>query len=126
MAQVRYIVTDVETSIAFYEKLGFSLVEQYGPAMATLACGDLRLWVAGPAASASKPMLDGCKPEPGGWGQFVLTVDDIEEVSKSLQAQGVVFRNEVLAGLGGRQVLCEDPSGNVVELLQPGSGIRGD
>lgn len=120
MAQVRYIVDDVEKSIAFYTSLlGFSLEQQFGPAMAILKHDDLQLWIAGPMASASKPMPDGSKPEPGGWCRIVVTVDDIHAKVAQLRQEDVRFRNDVLEGPGGQQVLCEDPSGNVVELFQP-------
>ena len=121
MAQVRYIVDDVDAAVAFYTgKLGFALEQQFGPAMAILSHGDLRLWVAGPAASASRPMPDGAQPAPGGgWARFVLTVDDLEGLVARLTAEGVVFRNTVIAGPGGRQVLAQDPAGNLVELFQP-------
>jgi len=120
MAQIRYIVNDVDKAIAFYvSKLGFKLEQQFGPAMAILVHGDLRLWLAGPNASASKPMPDGSTPIPGGWSRFVLTVDDIESLSSELKTDGVTFRNEIVIGPGGKQILCEDPSGNVVELFQP-------
>ncbi len=120
MAQVRYIVDDVDDAIAFYvSKLGFVLEQQYGPAMAILAHGDLTLWVAGPKASASRPMLDGSKPNPGGWSRFVLTVDDLESLVSKLRDDGVNFKNDIVEGPGGKQILCTDPSGNVVELFQP-------
>ena len=120
MASVRYIVHDVNTAVAFYtETLGFSLRQQFGPAMAILEREGLTLWIAGPAASASKPMPDGRKPEPGGWNRFVLEVADLPTLVESLHQRGVVFRNEVLDGPGGRQILCEDPSGNPIELFEP-------
>ena len=121
MAQVRYIVDDVDEAVAFYvSKLGFELEAQYGPAIAILVHGDLTLWVAGPVASASKPMPDGAQPSPGGgWFRFVLTVDDLESFVSKLTDDGVSFRNDILDGPGGKQILCVDPSGNVVELFQP-------
>lgn len=120
MTPVRYIVTDVSKSIDFYvSKLGFTLEQQFGPAMAILTHGDLELWLAGPLASASKPMPDGSKPEPGGWCRFVLTVKDLDTLVSDLRDAGVTFRNDILEGPGGKQILCEDPSGNVVELFQP-------
>ena len=120
MAQVRYIVDNVDTAVEFYvSKLGFRLEQQFGPAMAILERGDLRLWVAGPKASASKPMPDGSKPVPGGWSRFVLTVDDLEDLVSRLKQDGVRFKNDILEGPGGKQILCLDPSGNVVELFQP-------
>ncbi len=120
MAQVRYIVDDVDEAVAFYvSELGFELEQQYGPAMAILAHGDLKLWVAGPRASASRPMPDGAKPSPGGWSRFVLTVDDLETRVSKLTDDGVKFKNDLVEGPGGKQILCIDPSGNVVELFQP-------
>ncbi len=120
MAQVRYLVNDVDQAVAFYrDGLGFALVQQFGPAMAIVEQGDLRLWLAGPAASASRPMPDGAQPAPGGWNRFVLTVDDIEATVVRLRGLEIGFRNEIIAGPGGRQVLCLDPSGNPVELFQP-------
>lgn len=120
MAEIRYIVNDVEEAIAFYtEKLGFALVQQFGPAMAILQSDDLRLWIAGPMASASKPMPDGATPEPGGWARFVLKVKDLDAVLSDLRNGGVRFRNDVVEGPGGRQILCLDPSGNIIELFEP-------
>ena len=120
MAQVRYIVDDVEQAIEFYRTvLGFQLEQQFGPAMAILQRGDLRLWVAGPLASASKPMPDGVKPAPGGWARIVITVDDLEGLIVRMRGEGVRFRNDILTGPGGKQILCQDPSGNIIELFQP-------
>jgi catechol 2,3-dioxygenase-like lactoylglutathione lyase family enzyme len=119
MARIRYFVDDVHNSAAFYvEKLGFSLKEQFGPAMAILNRDDIELWLAGPLASASKPMQDGSKPGPGGWNRFVLMVADLEEITMKLRSDGVVFRNDIVTGPGGKQILCADPSGNVIELFQ--------
>lgn len=120
MVTVRYLVKSVDDAIAFYTgDLGFELKQQFGPAMAILARGDLTLWLAGPAASASKPMPDGRTPEPGGWNRFVLQVDDLAALVATLRQRGTPFRNEILEGPGGKQILCEDPSGNVVELFEP-------
>ncbi|MCC6469327.1 MAG: VOC family protein [Alphaproteobacteria bacterium] len=120
MASVRYIVDDVEAAVGFYTaSLGFALKQQFGPAMAILERDGLTLWVAGPAASASRPMPDGRKPEPGGWSRFVLQVDDLAVMVTRLRRQGVRFRNDIVKGPGGQQILCEDPAGNVVELFQP-------
>ncbi len=108
MATVRYIVRDVGAAVGFYtEGLGFELQQQFGPAMAIVKRGDLRLWVAGPQASASRPMPDGRKPEPGGRGRFVLEVDDIEGVVRTLKERGVSLRNAIISGRGRRQTLCE-------------------
>ena len=120
MAQVRYIVDDVNAAIEFYTiSLGFTLVQQFGSAMAILELDGLRLWVAGPQASASKPMPDGAQPVAGGWSRIVLTVDDLDTVVARLRDQGVTFRNDVVTGPGGRQILCQDPAGNTVELFEP-------
>ena len=120
MATVRYLVHDVAAAVAFYTgMLGFEVKQQFGPAIAILARGDLTLWVAGPTASAARPMPDGAKPEPGGWNRFVLTVEDLPPMVAALRGKGVLFRNEIVEGPGGRQILCEDPSGNVVELFEP-------
>jgi len=120
MTTVRYLVKDVDETIAFYTThLGFTLQQQYGPAMAILTRSDLNLWIAGPMASAAKPMPDGRVPEPGGWNRFVAEVENLDELVATLRGQGVRFRNDVLDGPGGRQILCEDPSGNVIELFEP-------
>lgn len=120
MASVRYFVTDVGQAVAFYSKsFDFEVRQQFGPNMAILARGDLTLWLAGPNASASRPMPDGRRPEAGGWNRFVLEVADIAAIVARLKAQGVRFRNEIVTGPGGQQILAEDPFGNVVELFQP-------
>jgi len=120
MAAIRYLVRDVNNAVAFYtEGLGFECVRQFGPAMAILRRGDLTLWLAGPSSSAARPMPDGRRPEPGGWNRFVLEVDDLDSIVASLRERGTPFRNEILAGPGGQQILCEDPSGNPIELFQP-------
>lgn len=119
MASFRYLVSDVDQAIQFYtELLGFNLVEQYGPAMAIVKKADLNLWLAGPISSAAKPMPDGRKPEPGGWSRLVLEVDDLNSVVQKLKSTGTKFRNEMIQGPGGSQILCEDPSGNAIELFQ--------
>ncbi len=120
MAQFRYIVHDLEAAIGFYrDQLGFELEQQFGPAMAILALDDLQLWLAGPAASAAKPMPDGRQPEPGGWGRIVLSVQDLDAKVAALRGAGAQFRNDILTGPGGRQILVEDPAGNPVELFEP-------
>ena len=119
MATVRYIVDDVSDAVAFYvSKLGFE-VEMQVPAFASLVRDDLTLWLAGPKASASRPMIDGSVPGPGGWARFVLIVDDLESVVSKLKSDGVTFRNEIVENQGRKQILCADPSGNVIELQQP-------
>lgn len=120
MATFRYLVSDVDLSIAFYTKhLGFALKQQFGPAMAILTRGDLTLWLAGPMASAARPMPDGRTPEPGGWNRIVLEVRDLPALAAAMREGGASFRNEIVEGPGGLQILCEDPSGNVVELFEP-------
>jgi catechol 2,3-dioxygenase-like lactoylglutathione lyase family enzyme len=122
VATARYLVHDVDAAVAFYvDGLGFEEVERYGPAMAIVRRDDLVLWLAGPTASAARPMPDGRVPEPGGWNRVVLQVDDLEPRIATLAALGVGFRNEVVEGPGGRQILAEDPSGNVIELFEPRS-----
>jgi catechol 2,3-dioxygenase-like lactoylglutathione lyase family enzyme len=119
MAQIRYIVLDVEQSIEFYtSKLGFELKQQFGVAMAIVSFGDIELWLAGPKASASKPMPDGAKPLPGGWARFVLPVANLDELATRLLSEGVDFRSEIVVGPVVKQALCVDPSGNVVELFE--------
>lgn len=119
MASVRYLVNNVDESIKFYcENLGFELKEQYGPAMAIIAKDDLILWLAGPMSSAAQPMPDGKKPEPGGWNRFVFQVENLSELVAKMQKQNIKFRNHIVSGPGGSQILCEDPSGNVIELFQ--------
>lgn len=103
----------------YLDLLGFELIEQYGPAMAIVAKDDLRLWLAGPSSSAAKTMPDGAKPKPGGWSRIVLTVDDLQRRVEALRESGASFRNEMISGPGGRQILIEDPSGNPVELFEP-------
>ena len=121
--RVRYIVDNVEEAVDFYvSKLGFSIEKNFAPAIAILSHGDLTLLVSGPTASASQPMLDGTTPSPGGgWNRFLLDFDDLESVVSKLKANGVIFRNDILDGVGGKQIICADHSGNVVELTQPAS-----
>jgi catechol 2,3-dioxygenase-like lactoylglutathione lyase family enzyme len=117
---VRYMVDDVEAAVDFYTThLGFSLITSYGPAFADVERGDLRLLLSGPTSSAGRPMPDGRRPGPGGWNRIHLIVDDIEGEVERLRAAGVRFRNEVISGPGGRQILLDDPSGNPIELFQP-------
>ena len=119
MAHVRYIVNDVSEAVEFYvSKLGFELEQQFGPAMAILVREDLTLWLAGPNASAARPMSDGAIPGPGGWSRFVLIVDDLESFVSKLKDGGVEFRNDIVDQQGRKQILCADPSGNVIELFQ--------
>jgi catechol 2,3-dioxygenase-like lactoylglutathione lyase family enzyme len=118
MVSVRYMVDDVEEAVAFYTKfLDFEVLTSF-PAFADVARGNLRLLLSGPASSAGRPMPDGARPGPGGWNRIHLIVDDIEAEVARLRARGVKFRNDVVRGPGGAQILAEDPSGNVVELFQ--------
>ena len=117
---VRYMVEDVQAAVDFYTgHLGFALRFSAVPAFADVTRGNLRLLLAGPDSSAGRPMPDGRKPGPGGWNRIHFVVDDIEAEVARLRAEGVSFRNEILAGPGGKQILAEDPSGNVVELFEP-------
>ncbi len=120
MAYFRYIVRDVDAAVAFYRDLfKFELKQQHGSAMAIVARDDLTLWLAGPPSSAARPMPDGRKPEPGGWNRVVLQVDNLASTVASLKTRGIKFRNDVVVGPGGQQILCEDPSGNCIELFEP-------
>jgi catechol 2,3-dioxygenase-like lactoylglutathione lyase family enzyme len=117
---VRYMVDDVDAAVAFYTThLGFRLLSHPAPPFADVARGDLRLLLSGPDSSAGRPMPDGQKPGPGGWNRIHLVVEDIEAEIERLRAEGVPFRNDVVTGPGGSQILVEDPAGNVVELFQP-------
>ena len=119
MANIRYFVSDIEEAIAFYtQKLGFSLEENFGP-FAIVSKEDLRLWLSDPRTSAARPMTDGRIPEPGGWNRLVVQVDDLASLVERLKAEGTIFRNEIISGVGGLQILAEDPSGNPIELNQP-------
>ncbi|HVX80321.1 MAG TPA: VOC family protein [Devosiaceae bacterium] len=120
--QVRYIVDDVDAAIAFYTgQLGFSLVMHPAPPFAMLSRGDLRLALSAPnpQGGGGQAMPDGTLPRPGGWNRFAVEVEDIEAVVARLRAAGVRFRNDIVTGVGGKQILLEDPSGNPVELFQP-------
>jgi len=120
MVHVRYIVSDVEAAIAFYTtQFGFTLISSAAPAFAEVARGDLRLLLSGPSSSAGRPMPDGRRPEPGGWNRIHFLVDDIAAEVQRLRGASVRFRNDVIKGPGGSQVLLEDPSGNPIELFQP-------
>ena len=119
MATIRYLVQDVKTSIEFYTKhLGFELVEQMGTAFAIVAKDDLNIWLSGPQSSAARSMPDGRKPEPGGWNRFVIEVEDIETLVASMKSAGILFRNQIITGPGGKQILAEDPSGNPIEIFE--------
>lgn len=117
---VRYMVSDVQASVDWYcDNLGFKTQMNAAPAFASVERGALRLLLSGDRSSAGRPMPDGRQPEPGGWNRFQLLFDDLAAEVDRLRARGVSFRNDILTGPGGSQVLAEDPSGNVVELFQP-------
>jgi catechol 2,3-dioxygenase-like lactoylglutathione lyase family enzyme len=119
---VRYIVDDVDAAIAFYtEHLGFDVVMRPAPPFALLARGDQRLLINAPSGpgGAAQPMPDGRIPEPGGWNRFQLEVEDLEAEVERLRAAGATFRNDIVVGRGGKQILLEDPAGNCVELFEP-------
>src|SRR5574341_2309895 len=114
------LVDDVETALAFYTSfLSFKVLTSFAPAFADVARGNLRLLLSGPASSAGRPMPDGAKPQPGGWNRSHLIVDDIEAEVARLRDAGARFRNDIVSGPGGKQILLLDPSGNVVELFEP-------
>jgi catechol 2,3-dioxygenase-like lactoylglutathione lyase family enzyme len=121
---VRYIVDDVDAAIQFYcGLLGFQEVMHPAPAFAMLAHGDLRLALSAPSSGGpgggGQAMPDGSLPEPGGWNRFQLQVEDLEATVEQLRAAGARFRNEIVEGVGGKQILVQDPAGNLVELFQP-------
>jgi catechol 2,3-dioxygenase-like lactoylglutathione lyase family enzyme len=119
---IRYIVHDVDAAIAFYrDHLGFTEVMHPAPAFAMMSLGDLRLLLsaAGGGQGGGQATPDGAVPEPGGWNRFSLEVGDLDAAVDDLRAQGVPFRNEIVNGIGGRQILVQDPSGNLVELFEP-------
>ena len=119
---VRYLVDDVAASVDFYIRhFGFT-VGISSPAFADVTRGNLRLLLSGPQSSAGKAMSDGERPGPGGWNRIHLIVDDVHREVERLGDEGVKFRNEIVTGPGGAQVLAVDPSGNLVELFQPGGG----
>lgn len=120
MVSVRYMVDDVAAAVSFYTTvLGFEVLTSFPPAFADVARGRLRLLLSGPASSAGRPMPDGAKPGPGGWNRIHLIVDDIEAEVARLRGAGASFRNDILSGPGGKQILLNDPAGNVIELFQP-------
>ncbi len=120
--QVRYIVYDVNAAIAFYTRqLGFTLEMHPAPPFAMLSRGDLRLVLSAPnpVGGGGQPMPDGTMPEPGGWNRFAIEVDDLAATVERLRQAGVHFRNNIVTGVGGKQIIVEDPSGNPVELFEP-------
>ena len=117
---VRYMVDDVDAAVAFYTRLfGFTVNTDFAPAFADVIRGNLRLLLSGPTSSAGRPMPDGRKPGPGGWNRLHFIVDDVEAEVDRLRGEGVSFRNEIVTGPGGKQILLEDPAGNPIELFQP-------
>jgi catechol 2,3-dioxygenase-like lactoylglutathione lyase family enzyme len=119
---VRYIVDDVDAAIAFYtERLGFTVELHPAPGFAMLSRGDLRLLLNAPGGpgGAAQPMPDGRRPEPGGWNRIQLQVDDLDREVKTLRQAGARFRNDIVAGFGGKQILLDDPAGNPIELFEP-------
>jgi catechol 2,3-dioxygenase-like lactoylglutathione lyase family enzyme len=120
IVNVRYMVHDVEAAVAWYTThLGFAVGTNAVPAFADVTLGSLRLLLSGPKSSAGRPMSDGARPEAGGWNRVHLIVEDLAAEVARLRAAGVEFRNDIVAGPGGSQVLLKDPSGNLVELFQP-------
>ena len=117
---VRYMVDDVDVAITFYTNhFGFTLLSNAAPAFADVARGHLRLLLSGPKSSAGRPMSDGRQPVPGGWNRIHFVVDDIAAETDRLRAAGLTFRNDIVTGPGGSQVLIDDPFGNPIELFQP-------
>jgi catechol 2,3-dioxygenase-like lactoylglutathione lyase family enzyme len=120
LVSVRYMVNDVQESIDFYTRhFGFELRSSAAPAFADVVRGRLRLLLAGPDSSAGRPMPDGRKPAPGGWNRIHVIVEDIDGEVQRLRNAGLTFRNEIVSGPGGKQILVDDPSGNPIELFQP-------
>ena len=120
VVSVRYMVSDVAKSLAFYTgHLGFTIESEFPPAFGSVQRGNLRLLLAGPQSSAGRAMSDGAVPGPGGWNRIHLIVPDIEAEVARLKSEGCEFRNEMVKGPGGSQILLLDPSGNIIELFQP-------
>ena len=120
LVNVRYMVDDVEKAVDFYTTVfGFTVRTNFAPAFADVVRGNLRLLLSGPKSSAGRPMPDGRTPAPGGWNRIHFIVDDLDAEVARLQDAGATFRNPVVEGPGGKQVLLQDPSGNFVELFQP-------
>jgi catechol 2,3-dioxygenase-like lactoylglutathione lyase family enzyme len=120
VVNVRYMVDEVDEAVTFYTKfLDFEVLTNFPPAFADVKRGNLRLLLAGPTSSAGRPMPDGAKPGPGGWNRIHFIVDDLAAEVARLREAGARFRNDMIEGPGGKQILLQDPSGNVVELFQP-------
>lgn len=121
MAVIRYLVSDVDAAVDFYtDILKFELVEKWGPPFAMVKSGDLTLWLSGPGSSAARLLADGSRPSPGGWNRLVLETDDLVALMEKLTKSGAHFRSEIVSGPGGKQLLVNDPSGNPIELFEPG------
>ena len=116
---VRYMVDDVAAAVDFYTRHFGFVVNVNSPAFADVVRGNLRLLLSGPESSAGRPMPDGVRPQPGGWNRIHLITDELEGEITRLKAEGVPFRNDVVTGPGGRQILVQDPAGNLIELFQP-------
>src|SRR3954470_23832878 len=122
LVNVRYMVDDVDAAVAFYTThFGFTVRSSAAPAFADVVRGTLRLLLSGPKSSAGRPMPDGATPEPGGWNRIHFIVKDIAAEAERRRGAGVKFRNDGVSGPGGRQILAEDPAGNLVEIFQPAS-----
>ena len=120
LVNILYMVDDVEKAVDFYTThFDFTVRSNYAPAFADVVGGNLRLLLSGPTSSAGRPMPDGRTPQPGGWNRLHFIVDDIASEVERLQAAGVTFRNDIISGPGGQQILLEDPAGNPIELFQP-------
>ena len=120
MVSIRYMVGDVDEAIRFYgELLGFEVIFNAAPAFADVKRGNLRLLLAGPGSSAGRPMPDGTEPGPGGWNRIHFVVDDVTSEVARLREAGARFRSDIIEGPGGKQILLQDPSGNLVELFEP-------
>jgi catechol 2,3-dioxygenase-like lactoylglutathione lyase family enzyme len=123
LVSVRYMVDDVERAVEFYTShFGFAVRTSALPAFADVVRGRLRLLLSGPASSAGRPMPDGRVPVPGGWNRIHLIVEDLGSEVERLRAAGLTFRNDIVTGPGGRQIVLDDPSGNAIELFQPAGG----
>ena len=122
LVNVRYMVDDVETAVDFYTAhFGFTVRSAHAPAFADVVRGKVRLLLSGPESSAGRPMPDGRIPQPGGWNRLHFIVDDLAAEVERLRAADLTFRNDIISGPGGQQILLEDPAGNPIELFQPRS-----
>ncbi len=122
MSTVRYLVKDVDRAIAFYtEYLGFKVEHNQSPAFARVSANGVTLWLSGPTSSAARPMPDGRRPGPGGWNRFVIDVKDLPARVAEMKKAGIHFRNEIVVGPGGKQIVAEDPDGNPVEFFEAAS-----